>query len=44
LRWLTEQQISEYMDEAYPIRMLDALDGGPVKVRAHDGVCLFPDN
>jgi hypothetical protein len=44
LRWLTEQQISEYMDEAYAVRMLDALDGGPVRVRAHDGVRLLPED
>lgn len=38
--WLTRAQVEELMDDAYAVRMLDALDGGPVHVRAHDGVML----
>lgn len=26
--WLTRAEVSEYMDEAYAVRMLDALDDG----------------
>lgn len=40
LRWLTPAEIREHMDEAYSIRMLDALEGGPPRIRAHDGVFL----
>ena len=40
IRWLEPAEISEYMDEAYAVRMLDALETGPVRIRAHDGFTL----
>ncbi len=39
-RWLRADELDEYMDEAYAVRMLDALADGPVRVRTHDGVRL----
>ena len=41
IRWLDPAEISEYMDEAYAVRMLDALEPGPVRIRAHDGIALL---
>ncbi|WP_344259300.1 NUDIX hydrolase [Streptomyces sodiiphilus] len=42
LRWVTREEVSELADEAYAVRVLDALDGGtPPAVRAHDGVKLI---
>lgn len=38
--WLTRAQVGTYMDEAYAIRILDALDDSPPQVRTHDGVNL----
>jgi 8-oxo-dGTP diphosphatase len=40
IRWLEPREVDAFMDEAYAVRMLDALAGGPVRVRAHDGVRL----
>lgn len=41
LRWATREQVTELADEAYAIRVLDALDAAfPPVVRAHDGVKL----
>ncbi|WP_181785588.1 NUDIX hydrolase [Streptomyces phytophilus] len=41
LRWATRDQVTELADEAYAIRVLDALDAAsPPAVRAHDGVRL----
>ncbi|WP_344962824.1 NUDIX hydrolase [Streptomyces thioluteus] len=41
LRWATREQVTELADEAYAIRVLDALDAAnPPAVRAHDGVRL----
>ncbi|MFD5000670.1 NUDIX hydrolase [Streptomyces buecherae] len=41
LRWATREEVSELADEAYAIRVLDALDNAsPPAVRAHDGVRL----
>lgn len=46
MRWLTRDEIPRFMDEAYAVRMLDALDHDaterPVRVRAHDGRRLVP--
>ena len=41
-RWMTEAEISAHMDEAYAVRLLDALqvDLAP-RVRAHDGTSLL---
>ncbi|MBA6439675.1 NUDIX hydrolase [Streptomyces sp. GMR22] len=42
LRWGTRDEITELADEAYAIRVLDALDNAsPPAVRAHDGVRLI---
>ncbi|MFJ5780183.1 NUDIX hydrolase [Streptomyces sp. NPDC093094] len=41
LRWATREEVSELADEAYAIRVLDALDAAsPPAIRAHDGVKL----
>ncbi|KAB7832676.1 NUDIX hydrolase [Streptomyces mobaraensis] len=41
LRWATRGEVVELADEAYAIRVLDALDAAnPPAVRAHDGVRL----
>jgi len=42
LRWATRPEVTELADEAYAIRVLDALDAAsPPAVRAHDGVRLL---
>jgi ADP-ribose pyrophosphatase YjhB (NUDIX family) len=42
LRWVTRDEVADLADEAYAIRVLDALDGAsPPAVRAHDGVRLI---
>ncbi|WP_432044472.1 NUDIX hydrolase [Streptomyces asiaticus] len=42
LRWATRDEVTELADEAYAIRILDALDNtSPPAVRAHDGVRLI---
>jgi ADP-ribose pyrophosphatase YjhB (NUDIX family) len=38
--WLTLDEIERRMDEAYAIRLLDALLSTPPAVRAHNGVTL----
>ncbi|HCA84513.1 MAG TPA: NUDIX hydrolase [Streptomyces sp.] len=41
VRWATRDEVSDLADEAYAIRVLDALDAAsPPAVRAHDGVKL----
>lgn len=40
--WLTPDEVRELMDEAYATRLLDALEPGPVAIRAHDGLSLLP--
>ncbi|MEU5925276.1 NUDIX hydrolase [Streptomyces antimycoticus] len=41
LRWVTRDEVAELADEAYAIRVLDAIDNAsPPAVRAHDGVRL----
>jgi 8-oxo-dGTP diphosphatase len=40
IRWLEPHEVDAFMDEAYAVRMRDALADGPVRVRAHDGVRL----
>ncbi|MFD9441001.1 NUDIX hydrolase [Streptomyces sp. NPDC060001] len=41
LRWATREEVTALADEAYAIRVLDALDAlSPPAVRAHDGVKL----
>jgi 8-oxo-dGTP diphosphatase len=42
-RWATGAEVAELADEAYAVRVLDALHGGhPTAVRHHDGVHLIP--
>lgn len=42
LHWATRAEVTELADEAYAIRVLDALDtASPPAVRAHDGVRLL---
>lgn len=41
-RWLTPDEVASLMDEAYAVRMLDALSAGPPHVRSHNGVKLTP--
>jgi len=40
--WLSPDEISNLMDEAYATRLLDALRPGPAAIRAHDGRSLLP--
>jgi ADP-ribose pyrophosphatase YjhB (NUDIX family) len=40
LRWLAEAEIHQLMNEAYAARVLDALRGDGVQIRAHDGVAV----
>jgi 8-oxo-dGTP diphosphatase len=42
--WLTPAEVRELMDEAYATRLLDALEPGPVAIRAHDGLSLLPSS
>jgi 8-oxo-dGTP diphosphatase len=41
VRWMSPDEIRASMDEAYAVRLLDALDPGPVTIRAHDGLELL---
>lgn len=41
VRWLAADEVREQMDEAYAVRMLDALADGPPAVRSHDGFTLL---
>ena len=45
-RWADETEVAELADEAYAIRILDAIrDDQPTAVRAHDGLRLLaPDD
>ncbi|MFF8192257.1 NUDIX hydrolase [Streptomyces bobili] len=40
--WLTPDEVSERMTEAYAVRLLDALDDNGPHVRSHDGKHLIP--
>jgi 8-oxo-dGTP diphosphatase len=40
LRWMNADEIRAHMDEAYAVRILDALQSGPPAIRAHDGRVL----
>jgi 8-oxo-dGTP diphosphatase len=40
--WLSPDEVSNLMDEAYATRLLDALRPGPAAIRAHDGLSLLP--
>lgn len=41
-RWLSRDEVNQEMDQAYAVRMLDALQDGPPAVRSHDGQALLP--
>jgi 8-oxo-dGTP pyrophosphatase MutT (NUDIX family) len=41
--WWTADEVTRRMSETFATRVLDALDGGDVAVRLHDGVNLLPD-
>jgi ADP-ribose pyrophosphatase YjhB (NUDIX family) len=41
LRWMTRDEIRQHLDEAYAVRLLDALADGPPKIRAHNGRALI---
>jgi 8-oxo-dGTP diphosphatase len=41
IRWLTRDEVRDAMDEAYAVRVLDALDDGPPHIRTHDGRSLI---
>jgi 8-oxo-dGTP pyrophosphatase MutT (NUDIX family) len=42
-RWLSRADAAAFLDEAYAVRLTDALDGLPSPaVRSHDGVRLLP--
>lgn len=41
IAWLTPEEIAERMDEAYAIRILDALAPAAPAIRAHDGRHLY---
>jgi 8-oxo-dGTP diphosphatase len=41
VRWLDPAQVTDLMNEAYAVRLLDALRTGPPRVRAHDGVTVL---
>jgi ADP-ribose pyrophosphatase YjhB (NUDIX family) len=41
-RWAADTEIADFMDQAYAVRVLDALSGDhPAAVRHHDGVHLL---
>jgi len=41
-RWMSRGEIGEQLDEAYAIRVLDALGNQAVAIRSHDGRSLLP--
>lgn len=41
VQWLTREEVTERMSEAYAIRLLDALDRNGPHVRSHDGSKLL---
>jgi hypothetical protein len=41
IAWLTSDEITERMSEAYAIRMLDALASTAPAIRAHNGVSVY---
>jgi ADP-ribose pyrophosphatase YjhB (NUDIX family) len=42
LRWLHPAEVHELMDEAYAVRILDAVNAGPPAIRSHDGTHVDP--
>jgi 8-oxo-dGTP diphosphatase len=41
IRWMTADEIREHLDEAFAIRLIEAVNGQSVAVHAHDGVALL---
>lgn len=41
VRWMTPDEVREHLDEAFAVRLIEAMDGHPVAVHAHDGVSLL---
>jgi ADP-ribose pyrophosphatase YjhB (NUDIX family) len=41
-RWLETNDVPELMDEAYAVRILDAVRSGPPAIRSHDGTHVDP--
>jgi 8-oxo-dGTP pyrophosphatase MutT (NUDIX family) len=41
ISWLTPDDVVRHCDEAYAVRITDALKGAPPAIRAHDGVRLL---
>lgn len=41
LRWFDPDELDRYMDEAYAVRLTDALSDGPPAIRSHDGHLLL---
>ncbi len=41
IAWLTQDEIKERMDEAYAVRILDALESSAPAIRAHNGERLI---
>lgn len=40
LAWLTPDELHSHMNDAYRLRLLDALNDPPATVRAHDGTSI----
>jgi hypothetical protein len=40
IRWLDPEEVAGLMDEAYAVRLLDALRPGEPAIRSHDGRML----
>ena len=40
LRWFTVEEVANHMAEPFAVRLLDATDEGPVRIRHHDGTTL----
>jgi len=43
VEWLSPKEVTERCDEAYAVRILDAVSGSSTAIRAHDGVRLLHD-
>jgi 8-oxo-dGTP diphosphatase len=41
IRWMTPDEVREHLDEAFAVRLIEAVKGHPVAVHAHDGVSLL---
>jgi ADP-ribose pyrophosphatase YjhB (NUDIX family) len=43
MQWLTSDQVTAFCDEAYAVRVLDAIADTAPAIRAHDGVHVLRD-